>query len=96
MAWLYVVVKKCLYGRRPGPKRWYQTFRETLFTLGLEASLVQPTLFRHPTSGVVMEAHVDDIEISGPDEEVDAVLQRQGEVVLLTVAPIVFSWAGER
>ena len=78
------LLKKCLYGRRPGPKRWYQTFRETLVTLGLEASLVQPTLFRHPTHGVVMEAHVDDIEITGPDEEVDA--QRLGEVFLLKVA----------
>ena len=36
----------------------------------------------------VMEAHVDDIEMSGPDEEVDAILQRLGEVFLLKVAPI--------
>ena len=83
------LLKKCLYGRRAGPKRWYQTFRETLVTLGLEASLVQPSLFRHPTSGVVMEAHVDDIEITGPDEEVDTILQRLGNIFLLKVAPIV-------
>ena len=83
------LLKKCLYGRRCGPKRWYQTCREILITLGLEASLVQPSLIRHPTSGVVMEAHVDDIEVTGPDEEVDAILQRLGEVFLLKVAPIV-------
>ena len=83
------MLKKCLYGRRAGPKRWKKTFRETLVTLGLEASLVQPSLFRHPTSGVVMEAHVDDIEITGPDEEVDTILQRLGEIFLLKVAPIV-------
>ena len=83
------LLKKCLYGRRAGPKRWYQTFRETLINLGLEASLVQPSLIRHPTSGVVMEAHVDDIEITGPDKEVDKILQRLGEIFLLKVAPIV-------
>ena len=81
------LLKKCPYGRRPRPKRWNQTFRETLVTLGLEASLVLSTLFRHPTSGVVMEAHVDDIEITGPDDEVAAILQRLGEVFLLKVAP---------
>ena len=94
------LLKKCLYGRRPGPKRWYQTFRKTLITFGLETSLVQLTLFRHPTSGVVMEAHVDDIEMTGPDEEVDVILQRLGEVFLLKVAPLaeadtvfVFFWS---
>ena len=34
-----------------------------------------------------MEAHVDDIEVTGPDEEVDAILQRLGEVFLHKVAP---------
>ena len=33
----YMWLSKCLHGRRPGPKRWFQTFRETLITLGLEA-----------------------------------------------------------
>ena len=31
---------------------------------------------------------MDDIDITGPDEEVDAILKRLGEVVLLKVAPI--------
>ena len=35
-----------------------------------------------------MEAHVDEIEIAGPDEEVDAILQCLGEVFLLEVAQI--------
>ena len=83
------LLKKCLYGRRAGPKRWYQTFRKTLVTLGLEASLVQPSSFRHPTSGVVMEPQVDDIEITGEDEEVEIILQRLGAIFLLKVAPIV-------
>ena len=56
-------------------------------TFGLEPLLVQPSVFRHPTFGVVMEAHVDDIEITGPDEEVDTILQRLGEIFLLKVAP---------
>ena len=49
-----------------------------------------------------MEAHVDDIEITGPDEEVDTILQRLGEIFLLKVAPLwklvqsLFSWDGER
>ena len=44
---------QCLDSQR---SEWYQTFRETLVTLVLEASLVQPMLFRQPASGVVMEA----------------------------------------
>ena len=63
-------------------------FVGTLVTLGLEASLVQPSLFRHPTSRLVMEAHVDDTEITGRDEEVDTILQRLGEIFLLKVSPI--------
>ena len=62
-------LQKSLYGLKPAPRAWFETFRGRSCTSGFTQSPYDPSLFMHTTStGVtVLLVYVDNIIITGTD-----------------------------
>ena len=55
---------RCLPGQRTAASQWFQLFLKTCKAFGLEADVMQPTLFRIPNE-LYLTVHVDDILLVG-------------------------------
>jgi hypothetical protein len=58
---------KALYGLRQSPRAWYQKLRDTLISWGWRMSAYDPCVFINDSTGLILEVHVDDINVMGKD-----------------------------
>ena len=64
----YVQILKSLYGLKQAARMWYLLVSDFLKKIGFSPMAVDPTIFRHTESGVIIGVHVDDFMITGEDE----------------------------
>ena len=64
----YVQILKSLYGLKQAARMWYLLVSDYLKEIGFSPMAVDPTIFRHTKSGVIIGVHVDDFMITGADE----------------------------
>lgn len=64
----YVQILKSLYGLKQAARMWYLLVSDYLKEIGFSPMAVDPTIFRHTESGVIIGVHVDDFMITGGDE----------------------------
>ena len=64
----YVQILKSLYGLKQAARMWYLLVSDFLKEIGFSPMAVDPTVFRHKESGVIIGVHVDDFMITGEDE----------------------------
>ena len=62
-----LMVIRALYGLRQSPRAWYQKLRSTLISWGWRMSLYDPCVFINDNNGLILEVHVDDINVMGKD-----------------------------
>lgn len=58
---------KALYGLKQSPRAWYQKFRNTLMSCGWRMSAYDPCVFINDSTGLILEVHINDINIMGKD-----------------------------
>lgn len=58
---------KALYGLKQSPRAWYQKLRNTLVDWGWRMSAYDPCVFINDSTGLILEVHVDDINVMGKD-----------------------------
>jgi hypothetical protein len=63
----YVQILKSLYGLKQAARMWYLLVSDYLKEIGFSPMAVDPTIFRHAASGVIIGVHVDDFMITGED-----------------------------
>ena len=64
----YVQILKSLYGLKQAARMWYLLVSDFLKEIGFSPMAVDPTIFRHTESEVIIGVHVDDFMITGEDE----------------------------
>lgn len=62
-----LMVIRALYGLRQSPRAWYQKLRSTLVNWGWRISAYDPCVFINGDTGLILEVHVDDINVMGKD-----------------------------
>ena len=62
-------LNRSLCGQRNSPLYWYKTLKQTIHSLGFEASTEDQCLFYHPKRKVILLIYVDDCLIFGPDDK---------------------------
>ena len=72
-----------LYGLKPAGKTWYTELKTTMEKLGLKASKIDQSLFYK--IDLYVAVHVDDLFISGTDQEIDQLLKELGKIYELTI-----------
>ncbi|KGO69328.1 Integrase, catalytic core [Penicillium italicum] len=60
-----LLLLKALYGLKQSPRAWYQKLRDTLARWGWRMSAYDPCVFINDTIGLILEVHVDDINVMG-------------------------------
>jgi hypothetical protein len=75
----YVQILKSLYGLKQAARMWYLLVSDFLKEIGFSPMAVDPTIFRHTESGVIIGVHVDDFMITGEDEAAIGKVKRQLE-----------------
>lgn len=73
------------YGPRPAPKQWKLKLTEELNSLGHMGRVVQPTLLRSSSTGVVAEVHVNGFVVSEPRAQMTDLMLQVDEVLLFKV-----------
>lgn len=56
---------KALYGLKQSPRAWYQKLRDTLVGWGWRMSAYDPCVFINDRTRLILEVHVDDINVMG-------------------------------
>jgi hypothetical protein len=64
----YVQILKSLYGLKQAARMWYLLVSDFLKKIGFSPMAVDPTVFRHTESGVIIGVHVDDFMLTGEDD----------------------------
>ncbi|KGQ02249.1 Retrovirus-related Pol polyprotein from transposon TNT 1-94 [Beauveria bassiana D1-5] len=62
-----LMVIRALYGLKQSPRAWYNKLRSTLVHWGWRMSAYDPCVFIHDNNGLILEVHVDDINVMGKD-----------------------------
>ena len=73
----YVQILKCLYGLKQAARMWYLLLSDFLKEIGFSPMAVDPTIFKHSKSGVVIGLHVDDLILTGADEDAIEEVKKQ-------------------
>jgi hypothetical protein len=73
----YVQILKSLYGLKQAARMWYLLVSDFLKEIGFSPMAVDPTIFRHTESGVIIGVHVDDFMITGEDEAAIGKVKKQ-------------------
>lgn len=60
---------RALYGLKQSPRAWYHKLRDTLITWGWRLSAYDPCVFIADKTGLILEVHVDDVNIMGLNVE---------------------------
>ena len=58
---------KALYGLKQSPRAWHQKLPDTLIKWDWRMSAYYPCVFINDSTGLILEVHVDDINIMGKD-----------------------------
>jgi hypothetical protein len=61
----YLIVIRALYGLKQSPRTWYQKLRNTLISWGWRISAYDLCVFINDGTGLILEVHVDDINVIG-------------------------------
>ena len=69
------LLKRAMYGLREAPAIWQRVVRQLMQELGFEACVTVPCLYYHPERDLLVVAHVDDLLVSGPHEELVSLRQ---------------------
>jgi hypothetical protein len=69
---------KALYGLKQSPRAWYQKLRDTLLSWGWRMSAYDPCVFINDSTGLILEVHVDDINVMG--KNIQAVLDFKTQI----------------
>ena len=77
------VLKKMLYGRRKAPAGWQKLVSELLTKHDLAQSLHDPTVYGCTRRSLYVSFHVDDIHFTGPDSEIDELVNMLASHLLL-------------
>jgi hypothetical protein len=72
-----LLLLKALYGLKQSPRAWYQKLRDTLVRWGWRMSAYDPCVFINDGKGLILEVHVDDINVMG--RSLQAILDFKGE-----------------
>ena len=59
---------KAMYGTRDAPQIWGDFVQETMASLGMQSSMIQPSVYFHVSKKLFVVAHVDDFLCVGPEE----------------------------
>ena len=59
---------KAMYGTRDAPQIWGDLVQETMTSLGMQSSMIQPSVYFHVSKKLVVVTHVDDFLCVGPEE----------------------------
>lgn len=62
-----LMVIKALYGLKQSPRAWYRKFADTLRNWGWRVSAYDACVFINDITGLILEVHVDDINVMGAD-----------------------------
>jgi hypothetical protein len=62
-----LMIIRALYGLRQSPRAWYNKLRSTLISWGWRMSAYDSCVFINDNTGLILEVHVDDINIMGKD-----------------------------
>jgi hypothetical protein len=62
-----LLLTKALYGLKQSPRAWYHKLRNTLVDGGWRMSAYDPCVFINDSTGLILEVHVDDINVMGKD-----------------------------
>lgn len=62
-----LLLLKALYGLKQSPRAWYQKLRDTLLGWGWRMSAYDPCVFIDDQNRLILEVHVDDINVMGKD-----------------------------
>ncbi|KAI3129614.1 hypothetical protein CBS147330_5244 [Penicillium roqueforti] len=69
---------KALYGLKQSPRAWYQKLRDTLVGWGWRMSAYDPCVFINDRTRLILEVHVDDINVMG--RGLQAILDFKGQL----------------
>jgi len=67
---LCLMVIRALYGLKQSPCAWYQKLQNTLISWGWRMSAYDPCVFINDNTGLILEVHVDDINVMGKDLQI--------------------------
>jgi hypothetical protein len=67
---LCLMVIRALYGLKQSPRAWYQKLRSTLISWGWRMSAYDPCVFINDNTGLILEVHVDDINVMGKNLQI--------------------------
>ena len=62
-----LMVIRALYGLKQSPRAWYQKLRSTLINWNWRMSAYDPCVFINDDTRLILEVHVDDINVMGKD-----------------------------
>jgi transposase InsO family protein len=62
-------LNKALYGLKQSARHWYETIRDYLTEVGMQAIKSDPCVFVHHTKAIILVLYVDDGLIVGPSQE---------------------------
>lgn len=96
---LIVRLKKALYGLKDAPRRWYETLKSFLLSIGFKVARHDQCLFmrRTPRGIHYVVTHVDDILSVGPRESMDMLrnaLKKRFREVTENINPFEFHYLG--
>ena len=63
------MLQKAMYGTRDAPQIWGNEVKGTMLELGLQASVLQPSLYYHVDRQLLVIVHVDDFMCSGRESD---------------------------
>jgi hypothetical protein len=67
-----LLLLKALYGLKQAPRQWYEKLTDYLLSTGWSVSEFDPSLYLHPERKLMMGVYVDDILLTGANEEIIA------------------------
>lgn len=73
-----LMVIRALYGLKQSPRAWYQKLRDTLISWSWRVSAYDPCVFINDSTGLILEVHVDDINVMG--KHLQAILEFKTQI----------------
>ena len=71
-------LKKMLYGTRAAPKAWSDHLCAALLSHGFARGRTDPCYYTHGERNLHIVAHVDDMMLAGPQQEIEALVKKLG------------------
>lgn len=82
---LYCKLNKALYGLKQSPRLWYEHLLDLLKQFGFETMTYDSAIFIHSQSKIIIICHVDDLIITGPDNnKITDIIGKLSKMIKLT------------